>query len=259
MCLILLAQDFHPRYKLVVAANRDEFYKRPTLSAGFWRDNPDILAGKDIKEGGTWMGVTRQGRFAALTNYRDPQNFKAQAPSRGHLVLDYLHSQLSPVAYLNNLPDGGEAYNGFNLMVGSVDQLYYYSNRERIIRKTEKGIHAVSNSLLDVPWPKVTRGIKGLASILQKKDIDVNAEEIFSLMTNRDMPEDKDLPDTGVGLEMERWLAPAFIISADYGTRLTSILLVDRNNKICFWERSYNPQNMSIAGEVYNEFEVDQP
>lgn len=253
MCLILLAMDFHPRYKLVVAANRDEFYQRPAAPAGFWKGQPDVLAGKDIKEGGTWMGVTRQGRFAALTNYRDPQNVKPQAPSRGHLVRDYLINDLSPAAYLDNLPEGGEQYNGFNLLAGTIDELYYYSNRVKKIRKIDKGLHAVSNSLLDVPWPKVTKGVRGLAGILNQEDI--NVEDLFVLMKNRDIPADQDLPDTGVGLEMERWLAPVFIVSADYGTRSTSILLADRSNKVRFWERSYDPQDSLISSEVFYEFQ----
>ncbi len=253
MCLILLAMDYHPRYKLVVAANRDEFYQRPAAPACFWQDEPEILAGKDIKEGGAWMGVTRQGRFAALTNYRDPQNIKPQAPSRGHLVLDYLQNNISPFSYLDNLPEGGQEYNGFNLLAGTIDELYYYSNRKKKVCKIDRGLHAVSNSLLDVPWPKVTKGVHGLGSILNQEDIDV--EDLFALMKNRDIPVDQDLPDTGVGLEMERWLAPVFIVSADYGTRSTSLLLADRNNKIRFWERSYDPQNAAISNEVYYEFQ----
>lgn len=254
MCLILFALDSHPQYKLVVAANRDEFYQRPTVPANFWPDAPNILAGQDSKEGGTWMGVTRQGRLAFLTNYRDPQNTKKRAPSRGHLVLDYLQNSISPVVYLENLPEGGKAYNGFNLVVGNINELYYYSNRDKNIHQITPGIHAVSNSLLDISWPKVTRGVHGLASILKQQDI--AADDLFALLTNRDIPADKDLPETGVGIEMERWLAPTFIVSVEYGTRLSTLLLADRNNKIRYWERSYNPQNMTVAGEVYYEFET---
>lgn len=254
MCLILFALDSHPRYKLVVVSNRDEFYKRPTAAAGFWPEKPDILAGKDIRDGGTWLGITRQGRFAALTNYRDPKNTKPSAPSRGHLVLDYLANQFTPAAYLNNLPAGGQAYNGFNLLVGNIDEFYYYSNREEKIRPINTGVHALSNSLLDAPWPKAVRGTRELAKILVREEI--ITEDLFALMKNQDVPADQDLPDTGVGLAMERWLAPAFIISAEYGTRTTSILLVDRDNKVQFWERSYEPQKMAVANEVYYEYVI---
>lgn len=256
MCLILLAYDCHPRYQLVMAANRDEFYKRPTLPADFWPDAPDILAGKDVKEGGAWMGITRSGGVAVLTNYRDPAGTKAQAPSRGHLVLNYLKSGLAPAFYLQNLPGGGEAYNGFNLLLGSLDCLYYYSNREKLIRKVEKGVHALSNSLLDVSWPKVEKGIKGLTDALQAENIDTEA--LFTMMADREIPDDKNLPSTGVGLDMERWLAPAYVISQDYGTRSTTVLLADRNHKVCFWERSFTPRKMSIINEVYYEFEVNR-
>ncbi|NLF45012.1 MAG: NRDE family protein [Syntrophomonadaceae bacterium] len=254
MCLILFALDSHPRYKLVVVSNRDEFYKRPTAAAGFWPEKPGILAGKDIRDGGTWLGITRQGRFAALTNYRDPKNTKPSAPSRGHLVLDYLENQVPAAAYLNNLPAGGKAYNGFNLLVGNIDEFYYYSNREEKIRTINTGVHALSNSLLDTPWPKAARGTRELANILAREEI--ITEDLFVLMKNQDVPADHDLPDTGVGLEMERWLAPAFIISAEYGTRTTSLLLVDRDNKVQFWERSYEPQKMAIADEVYYEYVI---
>lgn len=256
MCLILFANDCHPRYQLVVAANRDEFYKRPTLPADFWPDDPDILAGKDVKEGGTWMGITRSGEFAALTNYRDPASFKPQAPSRGHLVLDYLKSGLSPVSYLKNLPDGAQAYNGFNLLAGNLEALYYYSNREKLIRQAKKGVHGLSNSLLDVPWPKVKKGILGLTAILQTEEIDV--EDLFTLMADREIPDDKDLPSTGVGLNMERWLAPAYVISPDYGTRTTTVLLIERTHKVFFRERSFTVQKSNLFNEVCYEFDVNQ-
>ncbi len=254
MCLILFALDSHPRYKLVVASNRDEFYKRPVETADFWPDVPHVLAGKDLKEGGTWLGVTRQGRFAALTNYRDPRNMKNQAPSRGHLVLNYLQNRIDPGSYLDNLSGTAAAYNGFNLLVGSIDVLYYYSNRENQIHTVKAGIHALSNSLLDTPWPKAIRGTRGMADILAGDDVE--AEELFALMRDQNIPADQDLPDTGVGLEMERWLGPTFITGTEYGTRSTSLLLVDRNNKACFWERSYEPQGMNVAKEIHYKFVV---
>lgn len=174
MCLILFAYDYHPRYKLVVTANRDEFYQRPALPAAFWEDNPEILAGRDLQEGGTWMGVTTKGRFAALTNYREPSSFKKVAPSRGRLVQNYLSTNLTPAAYLETLNDGGTAYNGFNLLLGDHNSLYYYSNREKLVREVEPGIHALSNSLLDVPWPKTTKGVNELSKIFSRKKSKLN-------------------------------------------------------------------------------------
>lgn len=252
MCLILFAYNSHPKYQLVVAANRDEFYKRPTRPAAFWPENPDILAGKDLQEGGTWMGVTTNGRFAALTNYRDPSSYKPQAPSRGHLVHNYLSSSIGPEAYIEDLPDGGEAYNGFNLLLGTSESLYYYSNRERLMRKVAEGVHGLSNSLLDVPWPKVSKGIKALADVLQDEDIE--AEQLFAIMADRKLPADQDLPETGVGLERERMLAPAFVTSSNYGTRLTTVILVDRNHNIQFWEHSYPSRQPDRWDEVYYDY-----
>ncbi|HHW60870.1 MAG TPA: NRDE family protein [Syntrophomonadaceae bacterium] len=255
MCLILFAHDCHPRYQLVVAANRDEFYQRPTLPANYWPDAPHILAGRDLQEGGTWMGVTTTGRFAALTNYRDPSSHKVDAPSRGHLVENYLRCDLTPVSYLESLPEGGAAYNGFNLLLAADDSMYYYSNREGQIRKVEQGVHGLSNSLLNTPWPKVSRGIRVLTDILQDEDIKV--ERLFAMMTDQEQPEDQELPDTGVGLEMERMLAPIFVTSPNYGTRLTTVILVGRDNRVRFWERSYLHARPDEWDEVHYDFKLE--
>lgn len=254
MCLILFAYDCHPRYHLVVAANRDEFYRRPTLPATFWPDHADILAGKDLQEGGTWMGITTSGRFAALTNYRDPSNINPQAQSRGHLVQNYLESDIAPETYIGNTDNGGAAYNGFNLLMGSGKMLYCYSNREKTIRKVDQGIHGLSNSLLDVSWPKVGKCKKMLAHILQADEI--NAEHLFSMMSDREKAPDQELPQTGVSLEMERMLSPVFVASPEYGTRTTTVLLIGRNGKVQFWERSFVPNEVGKWNGVYYDFDL---
>ncbi len=255
MCMILWASDCHLKYKLVVAANRDEFYNRPTLPADYWPDHPRILAGKDIKHGGTWMGITTTGRFATLTNYRDPSNYDPQALSRGHLVQGYLENDLSPASYLKNLSNGKEEYNGFNLLTGTFDNLYYFSNQEKIIHKVEKGFHGMSNSLLDVPWPKVARGIKALEGCLQSRE--VNVESLFALMADRTQPPDHELPQTGVSLELERQLAPAFVKMQDYGTRSTTVILVDHSNYVQFRERSFKPGQPNTWTEICYDFKVE--
>jgi uncharacterized protein with NRDE domain len=255
MCTILFAYDCHPRYKLVVAANRDEFYKRPTAPAAFWQDNSDILAGRDLKEGGTWMGITTSGRFAALTNYRDPASFKPDARSRGHLVKNYLSSNLAAETYIANIDDGGTAYNGFNLLVGTYESLYYYSNREKTSRKVLPGVHGLSNALLNTPWPKVTRGIKALSDLIQNDEIE--AEQLFTIMTDREQPHNQDLPETGVSLKMERMLAPMFVISPGYGTCLTTVILVERNHNVQFWERSFKDGQPDTWDEVYYKFTMN--
>jgi len=254
MCTVLFACNYHPKYKLVVAANRDEYYDRPALAAGFWLDYPDILAGKDLREGGTWMGITTAGRFAVLTNFRDPATYKPNRLSRGHLVQNYLCGHLDPESYIEQLEKDGADYNGFNLLFGTCDSLYYYSNREKRLRKIDSGIHGLSNSLLDVPWPKVTKGKKVLAEGLQNEDI--TAEFLFAMMADREQPEDSDLPRTGVSLEWERILAPVFVMSPKYGTRTTTLLLVDRDNNVRFWERTFRPATADMLNEVYYEFKI---
>lgn len=254
MCMVLWASDCHDKYKLVVAANRDEFYQRPTQPADFWPENPAILAGKDMKHGGTWMGITSKGRFATLTNFRDPANFNPQAPSRGHLVQEYLASTNDAQSYMQKILATGLAFNGFNLLAGTVDEIYYLSNQEKIIRRVTKGYHGLSNSLLDAPWPKVTRGLSNLAVSLQKSSIEV--EDLFKLMADRNQPPDHQLPQTGVSLEMERLLAPAFVEMQDYGTRTTTIILVDRNNLVHFWERSFGSRQPDTWSQRHYQFQV---
>jgi uncharacterized protein with NRDE domain len=253
MCLILFAYDHHPRYQLVVASNRDEFYQRPTSAADYWADNPDILAGRDLQEGGTWLGISTAGRFAALTNYRDPSSYKTDSKSRGHLVKKYLCSKLPPESYIEKM-FGKNAYNDFNLLLGNTKSLYYYSNREDMLRKVPAGVHGLSNALLNDPWPKVKKGRQALLKILESEDIEI--ESLFDMMADQEKPDDHELPQTGVGLEKERMLAPAFVMSPNYGTRSSTVLLVGRNHKVQFGERSFPNGNPNTWEEVYYEFRM---
>jgi len=237
-----------------VAANRDEFYKRPTQPAAFWPEHEDILAGKDLKEGGTWMGITNGGRFATLTNYRDPAAFNASAQSRGHLVSNYLSSDDEPLAYIETIISQADLLNGFNLLLGDQESLYCYSNRDHSIRRVGRGVHGLSNSLLDDPWPKVAKGKKTLEKIMTDDEID--PERLFVMMADREAVPDEMLPQTGVSLEMERVLAPTFVVSPGYGTRATTVLLINRNGKVQFWERSFTPDGADRWNEVHYEFEI---
>lgn len=237
MCLILFAYNVHPEFRLVVAANRDEFYDRPTASLDFWDDKPEILAGKDLKSGGTWMGVTRSGRFAAITNFRDPESVITNAPSRGHLVVDFLNDTVTPSGYLKTLSENGRRYNGFNLIIGDGNGLFYYSNRQPVIQKIDPGIHGLSNRFLDTPWPKVTAGKTGFEKAVLKSEI--QPEMILDFLADTHRYPDKQLPDTGVGIEKERMLSPIFIKSNVYGTRLSSVILVEKSGKTTFIERSF--------------------
>ncbi|MDX9788230.1 MAG: NRDE family protein [Desulfobacterales bacterium] len=240
MCLILFAYRIHPEFKLILAANRDEFYDRPALPLGVWQDRPHILAGRDLRGGGTWLGVTRTGRFAAITNYRDPASVKPNAPSRGLLLTDYLISDSPPETYLNNISQNAQQYNGFNLLIGNATELYYYSNREGAVKCLEPGLYGLSNHLLNTAWPKVARGKNSLKKLLQNKN-GVGPEQVFQLLFDKSTPPAEQLPDTGVGLRKEKMLSPMFISSKGYGTRSSSVLLMSHSGQISFAERSYTP------------------
>ena len=236
MCLILFSWRNYPGYHLVLAANRDEFYNRPTKQADFWADYPDILAGRDLEQGGTWLGVTKTCRFAALTNYRDPKNNRPDAVSRGHLVKDFLCGILPPAAYLKQVDKAADNYNGFNLLVGDSTSLWYYSSKERLIREIAPGLYGLSNGLLDNSWPKVKRGKKLLCQALTAKELDESA--LITLLNDRVEPPENELPNTGVDISWEKLLSPIFIHSPNYGTRASTILLVDATGKVIFHERS---------------------
>jgi uncharacterized protein with NRDE domain len=255
MCLILFSYNIHPRYKLIFAANRDEFYDRPTRPAQFWNNSPDLLAGKDLKGGGTWMGITRSGRFAAITNFREPELMMDNPPSRGFLVLDFLETDSSPENYLSVIKETGQLYNGFNLLVGTFDRLHYYSNRQNKIIEIPPGIHGLSNHLIDTDWPKVKKGKRLLAEMISQHDFP-DMETLFSVLQDRSKPPDQLLPNTGVSLERERILSPLFITSDNYGTRSSTILLWDRNGNIDFSERSFTPCQGHIIEKETRKFSI---
>ena len=239
MCLLLLALNSHPSFKLVLAANRDEYYCRPAAPPAFWKDAPHLLAGRDLAGGGTWLGITRHGRIAAITNYRDPASFKKEAPSRGKLVIDYLLGKDSPSDYLETVRSNAGRYNGFNLLVGEKDRISWYSNRSDRIVLLSPGIHGVSNRLLNTPWPKVVRA-KALFEEILHSGKDLPLESLFRLLKDQTVAPNDELPGTGVPLEWERILSPIFITSPTYGTRSSSVLLIDREDRVTFMDRTFN-------------------
>jgi len=239
MCLILFALDAHPDYPLVLAANRDESYDRPTAPAAPWEDAPRVIAGRDLRGGGTWMGATPEGRWAALTNYRDPREFGRDAPSRGHLVADFLRGDRAPEAYLESLRPRATEYNGFNLLVGDARSAWWYSNRAAAPEPVSPGVHGLSNHLLDTPWPKVERGKRALARLLEGADA-LAPDHLLEILLDRTYAADHELPDTGVGVELERALSSLFIVSPGYGTRSSTALLVDRHGRSLLVERTYD-------------------
>lgn len=235
MCLILFAHHAHPEYPLVIAANRDEYYQRPTAKAAFWDDHPDILAGRDLECMGTWLGITRAGRFAALTNYRDPRERKTDAPSRGTLVSEFLISDQPPRAFLESVAARAQRYNGFNLIAGDIDSVFYFSSRAGGVREVAPGVHGLSNHLLDTPWPKVERGKARLEAALADEP---STETLLELLHDREPAAESELPDTGIGIEMERVLAPALIVSPQYGTRASTAVIFGRGGDVSFSERT---------------------
>jgi uncharacterized protein with NRDE domain len=238
MCLILLSYDVHPVYRMVLAANRDEYYSRPTAPIAFHDDSPEILGGRDLKHHGMWLGVTRAGRIAAITNYRDQGVKISGAPSRGFLVRDFLAGDSSPRDYLEHVKSDKDRYHGYNLLIGDRSGLFYYSNRGDRIRKLTSGMYGLSNHLLNTPWPKIAKGKSGLDNLLNEKG-KINPENIFDLLKDGSVPPDHMLPDTGVGLEWERVLSPLFITSEFYGTRSSSIIFIEREGEITFMERTF--------------------
>jgi len=254
MCLIFISLNNHPNYKLIVAANRDEFYNRQTALAKYWEDHADILGGRDLEAMGTWMAMTKTGKIAMVTNYRDPNHINPKAPSRGKLVSDYLIQRVSPEGYLMALEPRGKEYNGFNLVVGDQDELFYYSNYGEGVRRIENGFHGLSNHLLDTPWPKVTRVKKKFESLLTAAQ--VQPEVLLEALYDEQRAPARDLPDTGVGPEWEQALSSMFIKVGNYGTRCSTVVLLDKENEVIYSERVYNTVDFSSRTNTF-QFRIE--
>ena len=245
MCLIVFALQAHADYRLIVAANRDEFFARPSAAAQFWTDAPDLLAGRDLQAGGTWLGVNRSGQLAAVTNVRNPGDPGDRPVSRGKLPLIYLLQQRRLAPAMQSIEAQADQYNGFNLLLGDSRQMAFLSNRGGSISSLAAGVYGLSNASLDTPWPKVTTAKQELAKILQDdwSDPDARREDLFKLLHSPHIPADHELPNTGVGLERERMLGARFIQSPDYGTRACTVILFHRDGGTDFCERQYRCQN----------------
>lgn len=254
MCLILLAYDCHPAYRLILAANRDEYFKRPTERAHFWESHPWVLAGRDLEMMGTWMGITRSGRFAALTNYRDPTLQRKNAKSRGKLVSDFLCIAQYPSKYLQDVMNCQELYNPFNLIVGDLSHLAYYSPNTSSIRDLKPGIYGLSNHLLDTPWPKVHKSKLALTNYIANNTL-INSQDLFDILADKEKALDQELPNTGISYDFEKLLSSIFIQGIDYGTRSSTVLLISRDNHVTFIEKSF-PLGQKTSSEVSYEFEL---
>lgn len=233
MCLILFRFDPSAEYPLIVAANRDEAYARPTARARFWPNKPNILAGQDLEAGGSWLGLNKAGQFAALTNYREQQSSPHQGPSRGQLVSDYLDGGSSPEDYLAKLERNADDYAGFNLLVGNAQELWHFSNRNPGAIKLSPGYYALCNGPFDAPWPK---SLHGKASLKQCIEQGAQEESLRHLLLDEQTFD--ELPDTGVGEELERLLSPLYIRSPHYGTRSSSVVFLGKD-QFDFYEYDY--------------------
>jgi uncharacterized protein with NRDE domain len=256
MCLILLSYDMHPFYRMVFAANRDEYYSRPTAPVAFLDNAPDILGGLDLNHNGMWLGITRTGRFAAITNFRNPGWQIANPPSRGFLVSNFIDADESAESYLEQVKSIGQKYNGFNILVGDKSNLLFYSNIGNEIQRIKPGLYGLGNKLLDTPWPKIEKGKACLEKVLEQKD-KLNPEDIFHILKDNSYPPDNALPDTGVGLDWERILSPIFITSQFYGTRSSSIIFVERSGSITFLERTFVSENGVSKEEKTRKFNFE--
>ncbi len=250
MCLILFAYRQHVDHPLLIAANRDEYHQRPAQAARFWPESPQLLAGRDLLGGGTWLGVTRNGRFAAVTNFREPGATSGER-SRGELCVRFLLGSASARQFAGDLSVDSGRYGGYNLLLWDGEQLCYASNQnQQQPRVLEPGIYGISNGFLDDAWPKVVAGKEALEQALASPDILANC---LTILASREQPHDHHLPDTGVGLQFERLLAPRFILSKDYGTRVSTVLSVPVDGELSFIEKSFAATG-ACCGRVRYDF-----
>lgn len=255
MCLITFQYKEHPNYPLIVVANRDEFYKRPTAQAHFWEDHPTILAGRDLSRSGTWLGITSTGRFAALTNYRDPAEDSTDKKSRGDIVRNFLSANGTTAEFMETLKKSKDDFAGFNLIAGRSGELSYFSNRQEEMIDVPVGIHGLSNHLLNSPWPKVQKAKDRLKEVVCQQDV-LKTDMLFEVLSDRTPASDDQLPHTGVEFELERQLSSQFIDLPYYGTRSTTVVLFGHDRRVAFTERTF--VNGTMINERQFNFEITE-
>jgi len=252
MCLILFALNQHTEFPLVVIANRDEYYSRPTRGAHWWQDSEGIFAGRDLQAQGTWMGINKNGRFAAVTNVREPGMLAPARLSRGNLPRDFLAGDEAAETFIEQIKPEADDYAGFNLLIGDGAGLFFYSNRQAEVIEIPAGIHGISNGLFDEAWPKLDSGKQALATVLANSP---DNNELMKILTDNTIAQDEHLPDTGVTLDIERMLSSRFIRSADYGTRASSVVKFDQQNNISFVEQNYTDAQ-TIGPLITEQFQI---
>ena len=252
MCLLIFAHQLAPDYPLLVAANRDEFYARPTAVSDFWVDQPYLLAGRDLQQGGTWMGATRGGRFAAVTNYRDPATTAIAPRSRGELPLGYLTGSQEASDYLHDVASRSLDYAGFNLLVGDRHSLWFFSNSSPAQPQClPPGIYGLSNARLDTPWPKVALGKARLAALLEAGPI--SHDTLATVVNDRQAADPRALLGHGLDGPMDPVLSAQFIVTGGYGTRSSTTLWIDAHQRASWREQSFNAQG-ALSDEQHLEF-----
>lgn len=244
MCVILFSYRVDEKFPLVLLANRDERYDRPAARAAFWADFPEVFGGRDLTAGGTWLAVGEGGRFAAVTNYREPLVPATGKRSRGTLVPEFLTSAESPNSYLKSVAERAHEFAGFNIIAGRIDgtadEICWFANRgDAGVVTLKPGIYGVSNHLLNTPWPKVSRG----RDFLMRNRGRPSPERSFDFLADRSEAPDDQLPETGLELDAERRLSAIFIASPNYGTRCSTYLKLDRSGRFDMEERDQREPN----------------
>jgi uncharacterized protein with NRDE domain len=259
MCLLVLAWKTHPRYRLVFAGNRDEFHARPAAPMAWWNEAPDILAGRDLQAGGTWLGLSRDARFAVVTNFRDLQPPLPGAPSRGTLVTRWLEDERPAMRFAESLSDEAPRYSGFNLLLADDDTLIYASNRAPAwARSLNAGVHGLSNHLLDTPWPKLERTRERFRILLERhadRD-DGFVDDLIEMLADRTLADETRLPTTGLSRDWELLLSAPFIVDPRYGTRCSTVVLIGHDGRVIARERRFDASGRSTGME---EFEYARP
>ena len=254
MCLLLVAHDAHPVYRLIVAANRDEYHARPSLPADRWQDSPGILGGRDLESSGTWLAIHESGRFAAVTNVRTGHVVGSGTRSRGLIVTDFLYENASAPAFTASLASKALDYNGFNLLAHDGTYLTWYSNQADEPHTLDAGIYTLSNAQLDTRWPKTEWLRTGFDSVMNDHDGDP-VPGLLDLLRKAERASDDVLPDTGVGRDMESVLSAIFIEGSRYGTRCSTVVTIDRGNHIRFCERRFDSSG-HCTGDSWFAFEL---
>jgi uncharacterized protein with NRDE domain len=267
MCLLVVGWLAHPRYRVVVAANRDEFHARPTAPLAPWADQPRVLAGRDLQAGGTWIGLDADRRFGLVTNFRELARPRHTAPSRGRLVPQFLNAPLSPDHYLRSLEADAQGYAGFNLLLGDGERLMYASNRaEQFARELEPGLHGLSNHLLDTPWPKLQRVRVQVEAWIERAraapearavatpaahDMAADAEWLMAVFADRRRAAPPHDPSSGLGADWEQVLSSPFVLNAEYGTRCTTVLLVGHDGRTWISERRFDARGEAVGQDEW--------